>query len=107
MMEEKTMNINELETMIKEHYGFKSVFIKKAKSGTRSSNIQYLDLGPGAILDIVVSVTRDKSDKERRLKVLEEHIRSLEGLMESQYDWINGFVEGLKGIDESLKEVLK
>ena len=55
--EQITIGINELAELIRNKYGYKSVSIDRIWTGIRCNDMQYVELGPGSILDVHISVS--------------------------------------------------
>lgn len=56
-----SININELAEAIRQRYGYESVSIDKIFTGARLTDMKTVDLGPGAILDMQITI-RERED---------------------------------------------
>lgn len=55
--EQITIGINEIAELIRNKYGYKSVSIERIWTGIRCDDMQYVELGPGSILNVHISVS--------------------------------------------------
>lgn len=55
--EQITIGINEIAELIRNKYGYKSISIDRIWTGIRCNDMQYVELGPGNILDVHISVS--------------------------------------------------
>ena len=59
-----SININELAESIRQRYDYEAVSIDKIFAGARLTDMKTVGLGPGAILDMQITV-REKEKKEK------------------------------------------
>lgn len=67
MKEERAIDINDIESILKEHYGYKSLTIKRVWGGMGANDMTAINLGPGGTLDMVLDVDDGEEDKNKEI----------------------------------------
>ena len=101
--EQITIGINEIAELIRNKYGYKSVSIDRIWTGIRCDDMQYVELGPGSILDVHISVngkeTKDtiivitKADIGLSIEIVNPQLASIKSDNISDADYALGILQ--------------
>lgn len=98
-----SININELAEAIRQRYGYESVSIDKIFTGAQLTDMKTVDLGPGAILDMQITVREKSEETELNPKECTELLGLIRDMAEIK-EAVNELIEERKEkIDDEAK----
>lgn len=106
MKEERAINIDEFRSILKAHYGYKSVTIKQIWSGMGADEMTSIDLGPGGTLDMLLEVDDGEEDKNKEIFSLNVAERIGER-MSKQTQRMTALKRRIKNVEKHLAELEK